>query len=547
MRRNRYSKSLWFAVAFAVAMPQAARSHYLWLAIEPGSRPGESTIRAFFNEEPEPDANYLKYVRDLSPKVDGQPLASILGESSREARWAGKAPTLVDAERNLGVMTKGGSTYRLYYTARAQATPIPPEAKEARDKLRVRLVEGGGRDVVQVHFDGKPVAKARIRAYPKDGEPTELAADEQGLATVAGIADGKTALWANWVDPKPGDVGGKPFAETRYYATLTLMPRPDAPSEGSPTTFATMPAPAVNSFGGAVLGDWLYVYGGHAGQTHQYSVETTAKHFRRLNLKDRSTWEELPMGPDVQGVALVSDGRYLYRLGGMAARNAPGQPHDLHSVADFARFDPESRTWTELAPLPEPRSTHDAVVIGRKVYAVGGWSMKGAKEKPTDLKEAAVFDLDRPSAGWKAFDQPFRRRALSAAGSGGKLYVLGGLNDRFAIERRVDVHDPATGTWALGPDLAGSEEREGFATSAFEVDGRLYVSGLSGTISRLDPRGTTWEAIGAWSLPRNTHRLLPGLGRSLLVVGGNFEGAQTPVIESVDLPPTPVEANPAGD
>ncbi len=102
----------------------------------------------------------------------------------------------------------------------------------------------------------------------------------------------------------------------------------------SQTAFAVLPE-AVNSFGGAVLGDWLYVYSGHTGQTHHYDESTTTKHFRRLNLKDRTTWEELPCGPALQGVVLVAYEGSLYRIGGMSAHNRPGQLNDLQSVADL--------------------------------------------------------------------------------------------------------------------------------------------------------------------------------------------------------------------
>jgi N-acetylneuraminic acid mutarotase len=297
-----------------------------------------------------------------------------------------------------------------------------------------------------------------------------------------------------------------------------------------------MPDPAVNSFGGAVLGDWLYVYSGHVGRTHQYSTETTSRKFRRLNLRDRKTWEELPMGRDLQGVALVSDGQSLYRLGGMSARNKPDDEHELYSVADFARFDPKSKTWTDLAPMPVPRSTHDAVIIGRKIYAVGGWTMKGATEKATYLENAVVFDLEHPEQGWKTLVQPFRRRALSAATIGGKLFVLGGLSDKFKVERRVDVYDPATNLWSLAPELPAGARNEGFGTSAFGVGGRLYFSGASGRIYQLNPKGDAWDVIGEWSQPRITHRLLPGPDHTLLAVGGNHKGKQTSVIEAIPLP-----------
>lgn len=546
MRRSERSIRLALLAAGLLLIPQVASAHFLWITVEPSAKsPSNATVQVFLNETPEPGGpEFLKFVRDVKPTVDGQALAVTTGEEAVVGRWVGKLPQTIDAARDLGIRSKGDVSYRLHYTARAQAGPAAPEDKETGDKLRVRLVTKDGKNFAQVLFDGKPAPKARIKVYPAEGDAKEITADEQGLATVDGLAEGKTALWANTADGKAGEENGKKYSETRYYATLTVRPQAapatDKAAAPVPTSFAEMPAPAVNSFGGAVLGDWLYVYSGHVGRTHQYSVDTTSKHFRRLNLKDRTTWEELPMAKDVQGVALVSDGTYLYRVGGMTARNKPDDEHDLYSSADFARFDPATKTWTDLPALPVARSTHDAVVIGRTVYAVGGWTMKGATEKAAYLADAVALDLDKPEAGWKAVPQPFKRRALSAGEAGGKLYVLGGLTDSFKVERRVDVYDPATKAWTQGPELPGTGRNDGFGTSAFGVGGRLYYSGAAGRIFRLNAEGTAWEPIGAWSLPRITHRILPGPSGSLLAVGGNSKGKQTPVIESVELSPAGV-------
>jgi hypothetical protein len=544
------------ALAAAVLLaPQAAFAHFIWITVEPAPSPsGGATIQTFLNETPVPDGpKFLKAVLGVRPTVDGQALPVTTGEESVDARWAGKLPQAIDAARDLGVSTRGGKTYRLYYTARAQTTPAAVGDKEAADKLRARLVTKDGKGLVQVLFDGKPVAKARIKLYPEKGDTKEITADDEGLAAVDGLAEGKTSLWANWVEAKAGEADGKPYPETRYYATLTVWPQAGG-SQGDkkatdkvPTAFAEMPAPGVNSFGGAVLGDWLYVYSGHIGRTHQYSVETTAKHFRRLNLKDRTTWEDLPMTKDVQGVALVSDGKYVYRVGGMAAKNQPDEEHDLYSVADFARFDPATKTWTDLAPLPQARSTHDAVVVGRTVYAVGGWTMKGATEKSTYLENAVAFDLDKPEAGWRTIEQPFRRRALSAGEAGGKLYVLGGLTHDFKVVRKVDVYDPATNSWSVAPEMPATGKNDGFGTSAFGVDGHLYYSGSAGRVFRLNTAAGAWEPVGAWSLPRITHRVLPGPDHTLLAVGGNAKGKQTTVIEAIALPPANVKVAAKGE
>lgn len=544
MISRRVLKSFLLALATVSILPQIAWAHFIWLKADPAQKPGgTATIRAFFNEEPEPDAAFVKYTKDLQLKVDGQVVPSTQGEESRNADWAGKLPVTVDTEHDLGVKTKGGKSYRLQYMARAQCGLIVPTAKEGSDKLRVRLISLDGKPVVEVLFDGKPVAKARIKVYPATGEPTDATADDQGRATIAGIAEGTSALWANRVDTTAGSKDGKDYAETRYYATFTYHPsEPDSANASSnqealPTHFATMPDPAVNSFGGAVLGNWLYVYSGHTGRTHRYGVETTTKRFCRLNLEDRKTWEDLPVEQDLQGGALVADSKYLYRVGGMFAKNKLGEPHDLRSVAGFSRFDPETKAWTKLADMPEPRSTHDAVVVGRTIYVAGGWTMAGDSKLAPYPKTSLAFDLDHPEAGWKVIPQPFQRRAHSVGEQGGKVFVLGGLvAGSMKVVNRVDVYDPKTGTWSQGPDLPAGLPNEGFGTSSFAINDRLYYSGATGRIYRLNQAGDAWEAIGAWSLPRTTHRVLPGPGRTLLAVGGNVKGKQTPVIEAIPLP-----------
>jgi hypothetical protein len=47
-----------------------------------------------------------------------------------------------------------------------------------------------------------------------------------------------------------------------------------------------------------------------------------------------------------------------------------------------------------MPPLSSPRSTHDAVVVGSKIYVVGGWSLPGGgSENAEFLDTALVFDL----------------------------------------------------------------------------------------------------------------------------------------------------------
>ncbi|QDV33414.1 kelch repeat-containing protein [Tautonia plasticadhaerens] len=538
----RPSRSIVLAASMAVLLlGTSAHAHFLWLTAE--HAPDSTVVHAFLSEPPVPDLPmFMKSIEHAKYTADGRELAAERGEETFLVRLPEPAPRAVDGACDLGVMSRGGATFRLQYTARVQLAPIPADEPEEGDGLRVRLVAEGGETRVLVSYDGRPAAGSEVKAYLEDGTVRELRSDGSGVVECEGVAEGKTALLAKWPDGKAGERDGESFEETRHYATLTVTPggddRPDeARSAASPSRgdlpFAPIPEP-VNSFGGAVLGGHLYVYSGHTGTTHRYHTGTTNPHFYRLDLSDRTTWEELPCGPGLQGVALVAHDGALYRVGGMSARNAEGEPHDLVSVADVARFDPETRTWADLPPMPEPRSTHDAAVLGDHLYVVGGWAMVGGESSDAYfLDDALRLDLGDPSAGWERISlPPAPRRALAVAAHDGKLYMVGGLTEGGGTVRDVDVFDPATGAWSGGPELPG-EPIQGFAPSAFSVGGRLLASGGDGTIYRLSESGESWEAIAEQAVPRITHRLLPGTEGDALIVGGNFAGVPVRFVESI--------------
>jgi N-acetylneuraminic acid mutarotase len=279
----------------------------------------------------------------------------------------------------------------------------------------------------------------------------------------------------------------------------------------------------VSSFGAASEGGWIYEYGGHLSKTHNYSTEAVVGSFRRLNASQPQRWEALPGGPKLQGLALVSAHGKIYRLGGMAPYNAPGEPTDNRSTASCAVFDPASNAWSPLPDLPGARSSHDAAVVGNKIVVVGGWKMNG-KDKESDwYGTAVILDLESKPLEWKEFKQPFQRRALNAATLDGKLYVVGGINDEDEIELKVDIYEPARDDWTLGPPLPGPN-RNGFSPAACTAGGRLYVSTADGKISRLTQDGKAWEQVGQLKQPRIVHRMVALTDHAIVTIGGASKG-----------------------
>ena len=546
----RYARFVAAALGLMLLCPTLTQAHFLWLTAE--EEKGAQVVRAFLSETPTPDSpDFLKYIQSSKISASGQPLEWTKDTDTYRVTLPATRPAAVDGYCDMGVSKRQDTVARLVYTARIQWGLISADEAELKDHLRLRVIgKAGDKSIVLATFQGKPTEGVEIKGLTEKGDPVVVKTDKDGKAELVGVVEGKVGLLGKYIDKTTGSADGKEFQESRYYSTLTVTPvadsaavssrtrsitaKPDAKAANS-KTFATLPEP-VNSFGGAVLGDWLYVYSGHIGKMHNYHVDTQSKHFRRLNLKDRTTWEELPQGPQLQGVALVANDGKLYRVGGMSARNQPGKPNDLISVADFAMYDPETKTWTDLPPLPAPRSTHDAVVLDNRLYVVGGWTMGGGDSANTDFcDDALVFDLKSPDAKWETLPtQPFHRRALAAATVAGKVYVLGGLTDESKVSKAVDVYDPATKSWAQGPELPGSK-MEGFSASAFGVENRLYVSGRDGVVSRLNEAGTAWEPVGKLAIPRLTHRLLPGIERNLLIVGGTSGRSSTDVIEAFPI------------
>ena len=304
-------------------------------------------------------------------------------------------------------------------------------------------------------------------------------------------------------------------------ATFLLIAAFDSPamSEANPSARYPGLPEAISSFGGVICGDYLYVYSGHTGKAHDHSKHNLSQHFRRISVKQPSAWEELPFEEPLQGLPLVAHAGKVYRIGGLRALNDDVDSPDLHSSDTFTSFDPATRKWTSLAKLPDARSSHDAVVIGARLYVVGGWNLTGDSDGEWH-DYALVADLSKQPVTWEKFGIPFQRRALAASTKDGKLYVIGGMNEDHDIVRTVSVYDPASKTWNEGPSLPG-EGMNGFGVSAWNLNGQLVVSGTDGRVYRLSDDATTWETAAKLATPRFFHQLVPSpRGRFLLAIGG---------------------------
>ncbi len=298
------------------------------------------------------------------------------------------------------------------------------------------------------------------------------------------------------------------------------------------TAYPPMPE-AFSSFGAAVSDGYVYVYGGHVGKTHTYSTEAVTSKFRRLNVSDPRAWEELPGGPGLQGLALVSHGGKLYRIGGMSPRNKPDESSDNISTAVCAVYDPKLGKWNTLPDMPAGRSSHDATIVGDKIVVVGGWQLNGRGNKSTWLDTSLVLDLSKKPLRWESIKQPFQRRALNVAALEGKVYVVCGMTPDNDIEKTIDILDLATRQWSQGPALPGPM-RNAFTPAACVAGDRLYVSPSDGVLYRLNEKKIAWENIATFEKQRSVHRVVSARDDLLLILGGASKAGNLADVESIE-------------
>jgi len=294
---------------------------------------------------------------------------------------------------------------------------------------------------------------------------------------------------------------------------------------------APMPE-AVTSFGATTENGWIYVFGGHKGERHQYCIEEVSGSFHRMDLTQGTPWEPLPSSDPAQGASLLADEQYVYRVGGMAAQNHRGEKADLRSKTTVERYDVVHGKWESLIPLPMARSSHDSALVGSKLYVGGGWTMPGGTNRSVWSDTLLELDVSQTKAEWREIPQPFKRRALAAAALGSKIYFLGGMTSENKPSREVDIYDVRSGKWTKGPELPDGPLK-GFGSSAIAQNGRLFWSGKKGDVYCLSSDGNSWKLAGSLQHPRFFHRLVPAGETQLIVAGGEDDEGKRSDLELV--------------
>jgi hypothetical protein len=227
--------------------------------------------------------------------------------------------------------------------------------------------------------------------------------------------------------------------------------------------------------------------------------------------------------------AAVTDGRYLYFIGGQDASGAL-----LNSIE---RFDPETGKSEPFARLQTARLWHRAVVHQGKIFVLGGATPAFRKGSLRSLQPAGrplsplvlcdkveTVELATGHVGSMP-PMPTPRKEFGCVVIGGKIHVLGGQHlykERSSCTSSVDVLDLASGGWAPGVPML-----KPVASEAVLVDGPFIIvpggydgSAASDEVQIYNPAKGNWSFLPSLCKESSAHSVVSF--RNHLLLFGNY-------------------------
>ena len=435
--------------------------------------------------------------------------------------------------------------------------PVEPgEPLTEREIEIVELVADGltNREIAVRTYLSPNTVKVHLRnIFTKSGvsSRTELTvlAMQEGWITVPGITDVQDSAEADVsaeeeTQIEPETPALPPWPRTRWAALAAglilaivalVLPRQPAGQAAVPTasglvdqtsTVHVADVPVVGENGGArweeltplpvrrarmgvvAWGNSIYVVGGSeddgpTGQLDIYDIDTTLWHSGAARPAALA---------NVSIVALQDKDGNPYRLlvpGGCDANGAPQTVTHL--------YDPQSDTWSEGAPLPQPLCAYALAGYKGRAYLFGGWN--------GSTYQAVGYVYDSAASGgagaWTEIARPAEARGFGAAATlADRIFYVGGYDDKREWAT-CEVYLPEDNRWeSCAPMLL---PRGGLGLAA--IGGRVYAIGGGWTTylgfnERYDPSTDTWTVVqtpivGEWrNLGLTVHET------SLYVVGG---------------------------
>jgi hypothetical protein len=217
-------------------------------------------------------------------------------------------------------------------------------------------------------------------------------------------------------------------------------------------------------------------------------------------------------------VAAVAYGNKVFFAGGMNLSTGASSTIDI--------YDTETKDWTTPAYLSNPEEAVRAAVSGSKVVFAG----------------ASKMDVyDGSTGSWSAINLPTPRLFAAVAAAGNKVIIAGGMNFNNTPTNQVDIYDLGTGNWSV----SNLSEARAFINNAATVCGKAFFAGggvfnlntnawtsAKSKVDIYDPATGTW-ATDQLSNPVVNH-VVVSTGNKIFVAGG-VNPATGAVFSRVDI------------
>ena len=294
----------------------------------------------------------------------------------------------------------------------------------------------------------------------------------------------------------------------------TDSPAPAGPA-GRWTARAALPLPRSEMAWATATAGRMHVVGGYG----EGAVNRAYHHIYDPALDRWLQGAPLPRGAN--HVAVASDERFVYALGGFVEQN---RRSDTHAYA----YELATDRWREIAPLPRPRGAAAALVLDGRLHLIGGASEPASERASVGWHEVYDPQADRWSAR-KAL--PGARDHVDGAAVRHAAHVVGGRFNTF--EYNTDLHHvylPARDTWELRAPLPTARSGHGLVVLrgrfyAMGGEGGILIGGVPrqasvfGQMESYDPAGDSWQKHAPMPTPRHAVGAA-AIGDRIYVAGG---------------------------
>ncbi|KAK3108652.1 hypothetical protein FSP39_012601 [Pinctada imbricata] len=248
----------------------------------------------------------------------------------------------------------------------------------------------------------------------------------------------------------------------------------------------------------------LFVVGGWSGGSPTNIVETYDTRADRWIV-----CESTDSGPRAyHGTATID--HKIYIIGGFDG---------MEYFNSVRSFDPQSKEWTEVAPMNAKRCYVSVTVHDGFIYAMGGFDghvRQNTAERflPTKNQWSLIHPMNH------------QRSDASASTLKGKIYICGGFNGQECLSS-AEYYDPEVNQWTMIPQMRN--RRSGIGVIAYKEE--IFALGGFNGITRMNtgekfsPVTNSWKTIPEMFNPRSNFAV-EVIDEMIFVIGG-FNGVTT--------------------